>query len=290
MTYGPAQMLIMGSDAGGYRTDTGWDPASTLVVPEVATDATAPGDEAEAVPDDPMTFLTRHWVSLLDHLHHAHDQAQALARVLWLPGLSPAHVEAATMAAGLHDIGKAHPVFQATLARGAADPAQQPRAEACGPPWAKSAGMRHRHDRPHFRHELAGALALVAEASVALDGVAEPDLAVYLVAAHHGNVRMGFRTLPGEDASACPDGGRVALGICQGELLPAVETPGGALPASRLDLSVMELGDGDGGRPSWTARALELRDRLGPFRLAFLEALVIAADWRASEAEDGLPA
>jgi CRISPR-associated endonuclease/helicase Cas3 len=44
----------------------------------------------------------------------------------------------------------------------------------------------------------------------------------------------------------------------------------------------MELGAED----SWTAAAARLRDgpELGPFRLAFLEALLRIADWRASGA------
>jgi CRISPR-associated endonuclease/helicase Cas3 len=42
----------------------------------------------------------------------------------------------------------------------------------------------------------------------------------------------------------------------------------------------MELG----AEPSWSGAALGLRDdpALGPFRLAFLEALVRISDWRAS--------
>jgi hypothetical protein len=34
--------------------------------------------------------------------------------------------------------------------------------------------------------------------------------------------------------------------------------------------------------PSWLARTIALRDRLGPFHLAFLETLLRAADARAS--------
>ena len=43
-----------------------------------------------------------------------------------------------------------------------------------------------------------------------------------------------------------------------------------------------DVGCGEAG--SWTARVTALRDRpdLGPFRLAYLEALVRIADWRAS--------
>jgi len=36
------------------------------------------------------------------------------------------------------------------------------------------------------------------------------------------------------------------------------------------------------GLPSWTERVLALRDSVGPFRLAFLETLLRAADERAS--------
>jgi CRISPR-associated endonuclease/helicase Cas3 len=52
----------------------------------------------------------------------------------------------------------------------------------------------------------------------------------------------------------------------------------------------MELGlceqDPFRGRPSWAERMIRLRDRLGPFRLAYLEAILRAADMRVSrEAE-----
>jgi CRISPR-associated endonuclease/helicase Cas3 len=47
----------------------------------------------------------------------------------------------------------------------------------------------------------------------------------------------------------------------------------------------MEMGQDTLGRPSWVERMVSLRDGedLGPFRLAFLEALIRAADVRASE-------
>ena len=40
-----------------------------------------------------------------------------------------------------------------------------------------------------------------------------------------------------------------------------------------------------GGESSWTARALKLLSDLGPFKLAYLEALLRAADMRASRKE-----
>jgi CRISPR-associated endonuclease/helicase Cas3 len=39
------------------------------------------------------------------------------------------------------------------------------------------------------------------------------------------------------------------------------------------------------GAPSWVERVIALREQLGPFRLAYLEALVRAADVRASMRE-----
>jgi CRISPR-associated endonuclease/helicase Cas3 len=46
---------------------------------------------------------------------------------------------------------------------------------------------------------------------------------------------------------------------------------------------VTALGLGKDGGASWTERALRLRDALGPFRLAYLEMLLRAADERGSE-------
>jgi CRISPR-associated endonuclease/helicase Cas3 len=47
----------------------------------------------------------------------------------------------------------------------------------------------------------------------------------------------------------------------------------------------MEMGEDEHGRPSWAARTQALLGELGPFRLAYLEALLRVADWRASAAE-----
>lgn len=290
----PGQVVVLRASEGGYRSDVGWDPHSKQIVAvlidgvsEAAT-STLPGGsgaglgagETETANDDVLT-LNGAWVSLVDHLEHVGAEVEVLAGALRPSGISAAHVEAAIAAGRLHDIGKAHHVFQTTLRKSASDPAQAPRADSCPQPWAKSDGARYRHERPHFSHELAGALALMGAGRTVIDGLAEPDLVVYLVGAHHGRVRLGVRSSP--DEKACEDGGRATLGICEGDVLPLVAVPGGHVPESRLDLSV--AGVGDGMQPSWTQRALDLLDQLGPFRLAFLEALVVSADWRASADE-----
>jgi CRISPR-associated endonuclease/helicase Cas3 len=54
----------------------------------------------------------------------------------------------------------------------------------------------------------------------------------------------------------------------------------------KLDLCAMELGGGGAG-PSWRHLTQKLLEDMGPFRLAWLEALLRIADWRASAKEAG---
>ena len=188
--------------------------------------------------------------------------------------------EALVTAAVWHDVGKAHAVFQNFLA---AFPGYAPGL------WAKS-GMDAPGEKPvtaarparrFFRHELASALAWLQQTP---DTIPDKDLIAYLIASHHGKVRLALRSLPGETK---PDNQDLpfACGVWQGDELPAVDLGNGwHSKAISLNLSPMILGEGDLG-PSWGERAITLRDRLGPFRLAFLEMVLRIADWRASAAE-----
>jgi CRISPR-associated endonuclease/helicase Cas3 len=109
----------------------------------------------------------------------------------------------------------------------------------------------------------------------------ESDLAAFLAASHHGRVRLSIRSMPGEPG---PDDVRTVRGICEGESLPGCELATGlTVPPVVLSLRVMEFG-AEGG--SWTERMQRLRDALGPFRLAYLEMLLRAADWAASKEPD----
>jgi CRISPR-associated endonuclease/helicase Cas3 len=135
-------------------------------------------------------------------------------------------------------------------------------------------------ERHGFRHELASALAwLLAAPSEA----PERDLIAYLIAAHHGKVRLSIRSLPDETGDGKNPEKLFARGIWQDDILPAVPLGEITAPEITLDLSFMKMGEGEHG-PSWLARAVALRDRtdLGPFRLAYLETLLRAADARAS--------
>ena len=149
-----------------------------------------------------------------------------------------------------------------------------------------------RYSRPHFRHGLVSALMLLGPEQALLEGVAEPDLVVYLAAAHHGRVRLGARRL---DDERCPPENAdcdIALGVVDGDHLPGgVELPGAVTRGGPVSLADVGLGSGSESTLSYTAQMLTLRDRsdLGPFRLAWLEMLVRAADWRASASPRVMP-
>lgn len=279
----PGMAVVLDVAAGRYSAVAGWDPSAKGQVEPVGAGGAVVLIEAEEACDDDPLSLVRRWYGLADHLGDVEHDVEALRDGLALDdggGLSAELLDAAALAGKLHDIGKAHPVFQETMAATAADDDEVP--DGVGP-WAKSGGSLHpRHTRKGFRHELASALALLDSGQTALISSPEPDLVRYLVAAHHGRVRIGIRGLPDEHP---PPGVVAALGVYDGEELPEVTLPDGeVVPASILRLEPMLLGGGAQEALSWTARALDLRDRtdLGPFRLAFLETLVRLADWRAS--------
>ena len=142
-------------------------------------------------------------------------------------------------------------------------------------PWAKSDGSSTaRNERRHFRHELASALALLQHGGT--------DLEAYVVAAHHGKVRLAIRSRPGERPPDGEPGRRYALGVWDGDQLPACSLGGGErVPQTTLSLGPMALGGG--GARSWAERTRRLLERFGPFRLALLETLVRVADWRGTQ-------
>jgi CRISPR-associated endonuclease/helicase Cas3 len=261
----PGQSYLVRSKDGRYDPMLGWTDSKTAAVPAVPISAAENLDFDAADPDTQLGQYVR-----LDL--HAGDTADAMEALLEDLGEVGAPAELLVRAARWHDQGKVHPVFQAAIVYGL--PADAPQRD--GGPWAKS-DRQHggRYDRPHFRHELASALAALEHG--------EPDLLCYLVAAHHGKVRTAIRSRPTERPTGDE---RLALGVVEGDLLPAVDLGAGLfVPETRLRLDVMELGEVEE-RPTWASRVAGLLAEFGPFRLAYLEALVRAADWQASRLRD----
>jgi CRISPR-associated endonuclease/helicase Cas3 len=133
--------------------------------------------------------------------------------------------------------------------------------------------------RRYFRHELASALGYLANRGWRAQ---EASLVAYLIAAHHGKLRLRLRALPGEIRPG--DGRSFARGVWDRDMLPETRLGDVTVAATELHLDLMQLGEGPCG-PSWSTRTQCLLKELGPFRLAWLEALVRIADWRASAAE-----
>ena len=147
-------------------------------------------------------------------------------------------------------------------------------------------------------------------AMAALGPIADLDridfnLLLYLVACHHGKVRLGLRSNEDDydfdqtDPVPEPRSGderiiRRCLGVQDNDIVPACRLPDSFTPADEnrhvvtpqltISLDPMEAFSTRYGA-SWVDRMREVLEVLGPFRLGYLEALIRAADARGSLAQ-----
>lgn len=277
----PGEVLVMAARDGGYDQVTGLAPTSRTPVPDCPTLADAPDPVAgaeDAYQQDDASVDQPGWLSLGQHSEDTRQQAEALLCTL-TPALPAGAAEAVVRAAYVHDTGKCHNAWQEALCRLAPEGEREER--YAGRPWAKSEvkGQLRFPGRAGFRHELVSLLLLDGPLRGLLDGVADPDLVRYLVLAHHGKLRMQVRGPDEVDADA---GEKSLLGLHRDEEIATPELLGQPAGTLTVDLDQFRFG----GERSWTRTALRLRDRYGPFVLAYLETLVRIADWRASAPED----
>jgi len=274
----PGLTILADVTAGGYLADKGFtgDRKHRPDPPEAPADtpSNARGEESDGHGEDPRSESAP-LVLLKDHLRHVVREVGSLCDALGVDAPTRGTV---LRAARWHDVGKSHEVFQETMRNGLDGHTEHALL-------AKTVGSNLRHGRPYFRHELASALAFLAAERWTRDA----DLDAFLIAAHHGKVRMNLRALPRESPPSDPERmhARFARGVWEGDELPAVELGDGEQwNGGSLVLSIMELGWDDTTRESWTERTRDLLARHGPFRLAWLETLVRLADWRASAKEE----
>lgn len=269
----PGEVLLAAAKDSGYDPEIGFDPAAKVPIPDcpaLVPEADPATGTEDAYGDDSASVAQQRWVSLEQHSAETRAQARALLDML-KPTIGNVTADATVAAAYAHDVGKCHKVWQDALC--ALAPAERRAEIDAARPWAKSgqAGRLRFAGYVHFRHELASLLMLDGPLDGLLADVGETDLARYLVLAHHGKLRVQVR----EPDDAEPG---VLLGLEQDateSVPPLLGQPGGELT---VDLDQFTLG----GDRSWTRTALALRDRYGPFVLAYLEAVVRVADWRAS--------
>ena len=280
----PGMILMLDAAQGGYSPDTGWDPSNKEAVEVIRDRDDLDQEPEEDQSSDPLS-AGRTPVTLLDHTRHVVDEVDMILTELSELFSDAGTPEIVRLAARYHDTGKAHPAFQKMLRDGESVPSG-------GVLMAKSSGKgRMDSSRRHFRHELGSALVILAHANeLAAD---ERDLAAYLAASHHGKVRVGIRSLPGgrrKDRGyidSNPDSDYL-LGyrVSEPETLPSLDLGDGLqIGATVLDLSIARIGLNRNGRRSWLERSLGLLKCLGPFRLAYLEAIMRAGDMRASKKE-----
>ncbi|MEP1078610.1 CRISPR-associated helicase Cas3' [Leptolyngbya sp. PL-A3] len=265
----PGMTLLLHCSAGGYDPVLGFT-GTTPQTPAVPLDEWIAPDQDER---DNLSQGATKFVQLSVHSQDVAEEVETLCKefsVLDLPA------EILIRAGHWHDAGKAHPIFQKVLTHN--------RPEQVGETlWAKSDhDFKNPDDRcnlPHerrgFRHELVSALLALQEQ--------QDFLLCYLVACHHGKVRMTIQPRPTEKVIGVE---RFALGVHHGdrvhEQLPEIDLGGGlSIKSQELSLDCIGMGDGEHGE-SWAAQAIALLEEYGPFKLAFLETLIRIADWRGS--------
>ena len=320
----PGVVVCVAADTGGYRDDRGFDPEYKAPVSVVGALPKTPQDEADDLEDTEELSAAATYKTIATHNA---EVGQLAAQIV--AGLVPKRLaELIELAGRWHDLGKAHPAFQAIIeARGAyatrVDLAKAPRDAWQTPCLYRSADGETRRG---FRHELASCLALfavlhtyepthaallgpwaqalelagdsevpapVAEKSEATDlekqvlacTAEEFDLLAYLVLAHHGKVRVALHAGPkDQEYVARDDRGLPIRGVREGDVLPAISLDGlRTLSPLRLTLAPAALGLSPITGRSWRERTAALLRAHGPGSLAYLEALLIAADRRASK-------
>ncbi len=212
----------------------------------------------EAVSEnDALSLSASRSIGLWEHLDHVRGKVELFAARL---ALSEELTSVLTTAARMHDLGKAEPRFQIYLRGG------DRLAARLGPVLAKSERFLHPKRAaalaglpPGIRHESWS----VATAARLLEGETEPfrDLVLWLIGTHHGRGRPFFPPIvdPGAEDFTL---------LCDGHEIRVPGDPG----LHRLDSFWFDLHE-------------RLHRRFGPWRLAWLEAILRLADHRASEEE-----
>ncbi len=163
----PGQLLLVDADSGGYLEQSGFVGAdSRLPVPCTEQDRQRSGtphnlaarlQAADNAQDHEDLSETEEYKTIA---FHGLETSQEMHRLADEMDLDHELTKLLKLAARLHDLGKAHPIFQETIEHRHSDDLQARRDLAKAPQetW-RSAGSSFR--RPGFRHELASTLGIL---------------------------------------------------------------------------------------------------------------------------------
>jgi CRISPR-associated endonuclease/helicase Cas3 len=257
----PGVIILLRSENGGYDPELGWTGQTSKkgkVEPfQIPEDISS----NESNDSDRHTY-TGEWKTIPDHCREVSEHVGLLSDRM---GLDDEIREALRLSGLWHDVGKAHEAFQNVLPEKPDDKILYAKSKKYSSKTYFVMDEGKEQERRHFRHELASALAYWKYSEGDRN-----DLVTYLIAAHHGKVRQSIRSLPGENEPG--DRERLfARGIWNGDRIPDV--PGIMKSGVELDLSPMIMGKG-----SWLEMSIGLLEKWGPFKLAFMEALMKASD------------
>ncbi len=314
----PGQTVVVDAGAGGYSVTNGWAPSAPGPIDVVAADPRRE-DLADSAHDDdalsaaPYKTICTHAAEVAQTAATICDSLQVGQGIQAPVTLAARHHDDGKAHPGFASdiVGEGRPARP--------DLAKAPdHAWKSGP---KRHLMPDGSHRPGLRHELASTLALFAvlqrhsprhpallgavaellEATgvglpppstgtsptpaeselLALDGPTF-DLVAFLICSHHGKIRVSWAATPADQAA----GATQVHGVCTGDTLPSIQVPGSTgcslLPESKLTLAPASIGLSPETGRAWTDRVLDLLDRHGPFALAWMEAVLRAADQRAS--------
>jgi CRISPR-associated endonuclease/helicase Cas3 len=322
----PGQTVLVASDCGGYDREKGWSPTSSAFVPPVMTPVSDTAQQADAAQDDeslsayPWQTIAVHGretgheartiaerlvpqlADLFDLGGRWHDVGKVhpafnnsirqtperparrdlakAPREAWLPMGKLYPIKDGERRRGFrHELASVLALF-AVLQR------HNPEHEALLGPWREllqNAGMPPASFLPPDTppNPLEGEILALS--------VEHFNLLAYLVCSHHGKVRLAWHACPA-DQQALDERPRIR-GIREGDTLPplvltAADRSFQEVPETLLDLAPAASGLNPRTGAGWTERVLTLLDRYGPFALAWLEALLRAADQRASKRTD----
>ena len=325
----PGQTVLLAVECGGYDQNMGWSPKSKFNAPLIATDPPTGQEKADSAQDDESLSETVRWQTIATHGQQVGREAASIGRCLadsyaGLLDLAGRWHDAGKVHEAFNgSIVAADRPDRPDLAKAPKTAWKRGRALYPMPDGSRRPGFRHelastlalfgvlrRHQPDHpallgpWREllEAAGMPPEIAPTPVVpptpleceilnLDA-ARFDLLAYLVCSHHGKVRLAWHACTADQTATR---GRLRIrGIDDCENLPAVLLVAGdgelhRLPATSLDLAPAAAGLNPKTGAGWTERVLGLLDRHGPFTLAWLEALLRAADQRASRIPDPDP-